>query len=139
MGGWGQMRQLGFGVLDLALHTEFDPDAGVDPIEWVTELLLPFSPDRAFAEAHPLASFLHLFSGGYAASYYSYMWSEVMEADLFTRFLDRGIFDRETGSRYLDTILSAGDREDPDGLFRTFMERDPDPEALIRRNLGDAA
>ncbi|MEX2529258.1 MAG: M3 family metallopeptidase [Gemmatimonadota bacterium] len=139
MGGWGQMRQLGFGVLDLALHTEFDPGAGEDPLEWVTELLLRFSPDRSFAEAHPLASFLHLFSGGYAASYYSYMWSEVMEADLFTRFLDRGIFDRETGTRYLETILSAGDREDPDGLFRAFMERDPDPEALIRRNLGDAA
>ncbi len=139
MGGWAQMRQLSFGLLDLALHTEYDPETDGDPVEWVTELLVPYSADRSFAESHPLPAFLHLFSGGYAASYYSYLWSEVMEADLFTRFLERGIFDRETGTRYLESILSAGDRADPDELFRSFMERDPDPEALIRRNLGEAA
>jgi oligopeptidase A len=139
MGGWSQMRQLTFGTLDLALHTDFDPDRDADAVEWVTELLLPLSPDRRFAESHPLPAFLHLFSGGYAASYYSYLWSEVMEADLFTRFLERGIFDRETGTRYLEAILSAGDRDDPERLFRSFMDREPDAEALIRRNLGDAA
>jgi oligopeptidase A len=64
------------------------------------------------------------------------MWSEVLEADLFTRFLETGIFSRSTGLRYLETVLSAGDSEDPDVLFRSFMGRDPDPEALIRRNLG---
>lgn len=139
MGGWSQMRQLVFGTLDLALHTDFDPGQDGDPVEWVTQLLMPFFPDRSFAESHPLPAFLHLFSGGYAASYYSYLWSEVMEADLFTRFRDQGIFDRETGVRYLKAILSAGDRADPEVLFRSFMERDPDPEALIRRNLGEAA
>lgn len=139
MGGWTQMRQLTFGMLDLALHTRFDPEQDGDPVEWVTDLLLPLSLDRSFAESHPLPAFLHLFSGGYASSYYSYLWSEVMEADLFTRFLERGIFDRGTGLRYLESILSAGDRTDPEVLFRTFMERDPDPEALIRRNLGEAA
>ena len=139
MGGWAQMRQLSFGLLDLALHTEYDPETDGDPVEWVTELLVPYSADRSFAESHPLPAFLHLFSGGYAASYYSYLWSEVMEADLFTRFQEKGIFDRETGTRYLESILSAGDRDDPDVLFRSFMERDPDPEALIRRNLGEAA
>ena len=139
LGGWAQMRQLTFGLLDLALHTSFDAEEDGDPVEWVTELLLPYSADEEFAAAHPLPSFLHLFSGGYAASYYSYLWSEVMEADLFTRFLERGLFDRETGTRYLETILSAGDRDEPDALFRAFMGREPDPEALIRRNLGDAA
>jgi oligopeptidase A len=137
MGGWNQMRQLSFSTLDLALHTDFDPAADGDPVEWVDRLLEPLSPDPTFAKAHPLPAFLHLFSGGYAASYYSYLWSEVMEADLFTRFLERGIFDSTTGRRYLETILSAGDMDDPETLFRAFMDRDPDPEALIRRNLGD--
>jgi Zn-dependent oligopeptidase len=82
---------------------------------------------------------MHIFSGGYAASYYSYMWSEVLEADLFSRFREAGIFDRETGREYMDIILSAGDRAEPDLLFRKFMGRDPDPEALIARNLGELA
>lgn len=139
MGGWRQMRQLGLGTLDLALHTDFDPSRDGDPGEWVTEKLLPLSPDREFAAAHPLNSFLHLFPGGYAASYYAYLWSEVLEADLFSRFREEGIFNRETGRAYLEAILSQGDREDPEILFRRFMGRDPDPEALIRRNLGEAA
>jgi oligopeptidase A len=137
MGGWRQMRQLGFGSLDLALHTAYDPDRDGDPVEWVTERLVPLSPDRAFAAAHPLPSFLHLFPGGYAASYYAYMWSEVLEADLFTRFLKEGVFNHRTGRAYVEAILSQGDREDPEVLFRRFMGRDPDPEALIRRNLGE--
>jgi oligopeptidase A len=138
LGGWRQMRQLGLGSMDLALHTLYDPAEDGDPVEWVTdEVLLDLAPNRDFAAAHPLPSFLHLFSGGYSASYYSYLWSEVLEADLFTRFEERGMFDRETGERLLDTILSRGDEEDPDLLFRRFMERDPDPEALVRRNLGD--
>jgi oligopeptidase A len=139
MGGWRQMRQLSFGTLDLALHTRYDPDAHGDPVAWVSDLLEAFTPSRRFAESHPLPSFMHIFSGGYAASYYSYLWSEVLEADLFSRFREAGIFDRETGREYMDTILSAGDRAEPDLLFRTFMGRDPDPEALIARNLGELA
>ena len=138
MGGWRQMRQLGLGSLDLALHTDYRPGDDGDPVEWVTDqVLLPLSPGREFAAAHPLPSFLHLFSGGYAASYYSYLWSEVLEADLFTRFEEQGIFDRDTGTRFVESILSRGDEADPDELFRDFMGRDPDPEALIRRNLGE--
>jgi len=139
MGGWRQMRQLSFGTLDLALHREYEAERDGDPVAWVTRLLEPFSAGPRFAASHPLPSFLHIFSGGYAASYYSYLWSEVLEADLFTRFQERGIFDAETGRAYLDAILSAGDRDDPRALFRAFMGRDPDPEALIRRNLGEAA
>jgi oligopeptidase A len=136
MGGWLQMRQIGFGLLDLALHAEFEPERDGDAMAWATERLLPLSAGREFAEAHPLPSFLHLFPGGYAASYYAYLWSEVLEADLFSRFHREGIFNPDTGRAYLDTILSQGDRDDPEVLFRTFMGRDPDPEALIARNLG---
>ena len=137
MGGWRQMRQLALGTLDLAVHTEYDPERHGSPVSWVSDLLEPLSPSRRFAEAHPLPAFLHIFSGGYAASYYSYLWSEVLEADLFTRFRDVGVFDPDTGQEYLDTILSAGDEAEPELLFRRFMGRDPDPEALIARNLGE--
>jgi len=135
-GGWRQMRQLGFGTLDLALHGSYRPGEDGPAREWVTELLLDFAPDRHFAAAHPLPSFTHLFAGGYAAAYYSYMWAEVLEADLFTRFQERGIFDRATGEHFLEAILTRGDAEDPAQLYRDFMGRDPDPGALLRRNLG---
>ena len=136
MRGWIQMRQLAFGTLDLALHTEYEAERDGDAVGWATAVMEPFTAGPNHAEAHPLPSFLHIFSGGYAASYYSYLWSEVLEADVFSRFAEGGLFDGETGRRYLETILATGDSEDPEILFRTFMGRDPDPEALIRRNLG---
>ncbi len=143
MGGWGQMRQLSFGTVDLALHTDFAPRAAEADAEeamgFGREQFLPFSIDEEFADHHILTSFSHLFSGGYAAGYYSYLWSEVLDADAFGRFQEEGIFNRETGQAYMDAILSRGDSEDPEELFRRFMGRDPDPEALIRRNLGPRA
>jgi oligopeptidase A len=138
MGGWGQMRQLSFGILDLALHQEYDAERDGDPVNWVTQRIRGLSANDEFAATHPLPSFLHLFSGGYAASYYAYLWSEVLEADLFSRFREEGIFSRSVGQAYLETILSKGDSEDPELLFRRFMGRDPDPEALLRRNLGES-
>jgi oligopeptidase A len=155
MGGWAQMRQLSLGTVDLALHQELAPklrretggapDAAVDArqgeetMDFGRERFAAFSPAAHFAEYHILTSFSHLFSGGYAAGYYSYLWSEVLDADAFTRFRDRGIFDRETGRAYVDAILSRGDSADPDVLFREFMGREPDPGALLARNLGAPA
>jgi oligopeptidase A len=150
MGGWGQMRQLSFGTLDLALHGELAPELhrggaeGQEPIKlpgdrvmgFAEERLLPFSPTPGFARAHILTTFSHLFSGGYAAGYYSYLWSEVLEADAFTRFRKEGVLNRETGRAYVQAILSRGDSEEPEDLFREFMNRDPDPSALLERNLG---
>jgi oligopeptidase A len=139
-GGWAQMRQLGFGTVDLALHGEFaDRAAEVDVdalMAFIRERLLAFSLEPRFADCHSLTSFSHLFSGGYAAGYYSYLWSEVIEADAFTRFLRDGIFNRETGRALMDTILSRGDSADPEVLLREFLVRDPDPRALLERNLG---
>lgn len=149
MGGWQQMRQLSFGTLDLALHGELALELPGEigramPIEqasarvmaFAEERLLPFSPDREFARNHILTTFSHLFGGGYAAGYYSYLWSEVLDADAFSRFKAEGILNPETGRAYLDAILTRGDSADPEDLFREFMGRDPDPEALMERNLG---
>ncbi len=139
-GGWAQMRQLSFGTVDLSLHTDFAPRAGKadadDLMAFARERFLAFSPTPEFADYHNLTSFSHLFSGGYAAGYYSYLWSEVLEADAFTRFLEAGIFDRETGQALVDAILSRGDSADPEALFQEFMGRAPDPAALLERNLG---
>lgn len=163
-GGWRQMRQISFGTLDLALHRELAPTLGgpqgpealgaespaaaatpglatpaPDPggavLAFTEERLLPFSPDPSFARSHVLATFTHLFSGGYAAGYYSYLWSEVLEADAFTRFQREGVLDRGTGREFLEAILCRGDSADPEELFREFMGRDPDPSALFHRNL----
>ncbi len=141
MGGWQQMRQLSFGTVDLALHLEFArrPDATPEgAMDYARDRFLEFSPDPAFADLHILTSFTHLFSGGYAAGYYSYLWSEVLDADVFTRFRREGIFNPETGRAYIDAILSRGDSDDPEWLFREFMGRDPEAAALLERNLGPA-
>jgi oligopeptidase A len=137
MAGKFQMRQLSFGSMDLGLHTEFDPEGDEDLLEWIEDWLAPFSPTRSFAEQNIATVFTHLFAGGYAAAYYSYLWAEVLEADAFSRFRTEGLFNRETGRDYVEAILSRGDSADPGVLFQEFMGRDPDPEALIARNLGD--
>ena len=134
MNGWGQMRQLSFATLDLALHRTY---GGEEPVmDFARRQLLSFAPNDRFVERHLLTSFGHLFAGGYASAYYSYLWSESLEADVFSRFLNEGVLDPEAGRQYLDTILSQGDRTDPEELFREFMGREPDPKALIARNLG---
>jgi oligopeptidase A len=152
MGGWSQMRQLALGIVDLELHEELAPQLrlgsaryseeeldlaqGDIVMEFGREHFEPFVVGPHFAELHILPVFTHLFSGGYAAAYYSYLWSEVLEADIFTRFRQEGIFNRATGQSYVDSILSRGDSDEPGALFKEFMGRDPDPTALLDRNLG---
>ncbi|MDE2796856.1 MAG: M3 family metallopeptidase [Gemmatimonadota bacterium] len=134
MGGWMQMRQLSFANLDLELHRTWRGEVPV--MAYAAEALRPFVPSDRFVERHILPSFTHLFGGGYASAYYSYIWSETLEADAFSRFAEEGVFNAATGRAFRDCVLSQGDRRDPEELFRDFMGRDPDPGALIRRNLG---
>ena len=130
------MRQLGFGIVDLALHTTYSPERHGDVMEYARRMLEEFSPARLPADHAMVASFTHLFASpvGYGAGYYSYKWAEVLDADAFTRFRAHGIFNREVGSAFRDCILSRGDSADPAELYRLFMGRDPDPNPLLERS-----
>jgi oligopeptidase A len=131
-----QFRQLSLGTLDLDLHVSFDPASGGDPIARAQQVMGRFALRPEFARNHFVTGFTHVFAGDYAAGYYSYLWSEVLDADAFTRFQAEGIFNRDTGRDFVECVLSRGDSEEPADLFREFMGRDPDPSALLRRNLG---
>lgn len=131
----GQMRQLGFGMVDLKLHREYDPEQGRDVLEYAREILRNFSPVALPPDYAMIASFTHLFASpvAYAAGYYSYKWAEVLDADAFSRFRREGIFSATTGQEYRRHILERGDSEDPAQLYRAFMGRDPDANALLER------
>ena len=130
-----QMRQLSFGTVDLALHTEYDAAADGDVMAYARLLLDSFAPVPLPGEHAMIAGFTRLFSSpvGYGAGYYSYKWSEVLDADAFTRFASQGIFNSKVGRAFRENILAKGDSEEPEELFRGFMGRDPDAEALLRR------
>lgn len=134
------MRQLGFSTVDLLLHTEYDEAKHGDAMAFARDTFAKFSPTPLPAEYAMLASFSHLFGSayGYAAGYYSYQWSEVLEADAFGRFREKGILSREVGEAFKKSILSRGDTDDPAVLYRSFLGRDPDVTALLTR-LGVAA
>ena len=132
----GQMRQLGFGFVDLGLHVDYDPARDGEVIEYSRRILQQFSPAPLPPEHALIASFTHLFANpvGYGAGYYSYKWAEVLDADAFTRFRETGIFSREVGLEFREKILARGDSEDPAELYRTFMGRDPELNALLERS-----
>lgn len=130
------MRQLGFATLDLALHTEYDPARDGDPVAWARRIQQRFTPARLHDDYAMVLSFTHLFAGavGYAAGYYSYKWAEVLDADAFTRFEREGLLNPTVGAAFREAVLARGDSADPNELFREFMGRDPDPEALMLRS-----
>jgi oligopeptidase A len=131
-----QMRQLGFGFIDLLLHIRYTTERDGDAVEYSRRILQDFSAAPLPPGHAMIAAFTHLFSSpvGYGAGYYSYKWAEVLDADAFTRFRDNGIFSREIGSDFRTHILSKGDSEDPAELYKRFMGRDPDPSALLQRS-----
>ena len=130
-----QMRQLGFGFVDLALHREYDPAEDGDVPTYVLPIAQRFSPAPLPPDYAMIAGFSHLFANpvGYAAGYYSYKWAEVLDADAFTRFAQAGIFDPDVGLEFREKILATGDSRDPAELFLSFMGRDPDVTALLKR------
>lgn len=122
------LRQLEFGLFDFKLHSQKDPDI-LETLKQVRELVavVPTVEWGRFPHA-----FSHIFAGGYAAGYYSYLWAEVLSADAFSRFEEEGIFNTKTGNAFLDNILSQGGSDEPMTLFKNFRGREPQLEALLR-------
>ena len=131
--GYACIRQLSFCMLDMAYHTLTEPLTedimDFESKAWSRTQLLPAVPDTNMS-----VQFSHIMSGGYAAGYYSYKWAEVLDADAFSLFLEKGIFDKETAGRFRREILSQGGTRDPMQLYVNFRGKEPDIKALLKRN-----
>lgn len=131
--GWMSARQLSLGFLDMAWHSA-DPSE-VDDIEAFERthmgraLFFPSVPGVGTS-----GSFSHIFAGGYSAGYYSYKWAEVLDADAFEFFKEKGIFSPEVAQAFKENVLAKGGTEHPMELYKRFRGREPDPKALLRRD-----
>ena len=127
------VRQVEFSLFDFRLRCEFDP---TQP-QQIQSLLDEVRSRVAVTQTAPFNRFQHgfghIFGGGYAAGYYSYKWAEVLSADAFSRFQQEGIFNRQTGEKFLATILEQGGSEAPMDMFVAFMGREPEITALLRQ------
>lgn len=131
--GYQCLRQVSFGLLDMAWHTLTEPFDG-DPVDfektaWQAAQVLPPVEGTSMS-----SSFCHIFAGGYAAGYYGYKWAEVLDADAFSVFKEAGIFNRETAQAFREHILSKGGTEDPMALYCRFRGHEPTIDALLMRN-----
>ena len=130
--GYAQVRQLHFGYLDMAWHTLTEVPS-VSTIEFEQNTLAPHSVLPAVEGTGFSTSFSHIFTGGYSAGYYSYKWAEVLEADAFSLFQEKGIFNTEVADAFRKEILEKGGVEDAAVIYRNFRGHDPKPEALMEK------
>lgn len=130
------LRQLLFGLTDLELHHDYDPAGSESPFDVQRRISQTCAVIPLIPEDRSLCSFQHIFSGGYAAGYYSYKWAEVLSADAFSAFEEAGLDDEkaieQVGRRFRNTVLSMGGSRHPMEVFRDFRGREPSPEALLR-------
>lgn len=133
MAAYGCLRQVSFGLLDMAYYTKKAPfNEDIIPFEkkaWEKAMVTPQLPDTCMT-----VQFSHIMAGGYAAGYYSYKWAEVLDADAFSMFKKKGIFDQHTAQSFRDNILSKGGTEHPMTLYKRFRGQEPTIEALLQRN-----
>lgn len=133
MAGMSSLRQINFAMLDMAWHGSISKEAfDLGEFERKATSVAQILP--RIEGSNISTSFSHIFAGGYSAGYYSYKWAEVLDADAFELFKEKGLFNTEVSSRFLDNILSRGDSEHPMTLYKRFRGREPDPEALLRRD-----
>ena len=132
LAGYGQVRQLHFGYLDMAWHSLTELPAETT-VEFEQKTLAPYSVMPSVEGSAFSTSFSHIFSGGYSAGYYSYKWAEVLEADAFSLFKEKGIFNTEVSHSFRENILSKGGAEDEAVIYRNFRGHDPQPEALMKK------
>ncbi|MCC5921240.1 MAG: M3 family metallopeptidase [Cyclobacteriaceae bacterium] len=133
MSGYMMMRQLSFAKLDMAYHT-VEPDEVHDVIEFESKQLASTQLLPRVKGTGMSGSFGHIFQGGYAAGYYSYKWAEVLDADAYELFKEKGIFDKETAKAFQQHILEKGGSEHPMELYKQFRGREPETEAILRRD-----
>lgn len=127
------IRQVSFGLLDMAYYTMDEPLEGdIEAFEkeaWAKAQLLPQIEGTCMS-----VQFGHIMCGGYSAGYYSYKWAEVLDADAFSAFQEEGIFNKQTAKRFRDKVLSRGGTEAPMTLYKRFRGKEPSIEALLKRN-----
>ena len=127
------LRQLSFGLLDMAWYTRTEPFEGdvrtYEKEAWAKTQLLPNVP-----EACMTVQFSHIMAGGYSAGYYSYKWAEVLDADAFSLFKEKGIFNKEVANSFRKHVLSKGGTEHPMTLYKRFRGQSPNIQALLKRN-----
>ena len=130
--GMATLRQLSFGLLDMAFHSTNPTDiTDIKAFEKAAFEGTSLYPD--VAENCMSVSFSHIFQGGYSSGYYSYKWAEVLDADAFAYFQEKGIFNSEVAAKFKDNILSKGGTEHPMTLYKRFRGQEPKPEALLKR------
>ncbi|MBO7203627.1 MAG: M3 family metallopeptidase [Bacteroidales bacterium] len=129
---YGQIRQLQYGTIDMAWHTLTEVPAE-SVIEFEHRELAPLAVIPFLDGVASSPSFSHIFQGGYSAGYYSYKWAEVLEADAFSLFKEKGIFNKEVAESFRKNILSAGGMQDASVIYRNFRGHDPKPEALMQK------
>ncbi len=133
MPGTSMMSQLCVGKLDLEMHINYAGKFEGKPLDAATDALLdPWRVPSSVKSPSLMRNLSHCISGGYAAGYYSYKWAKVLAADAWTRFLKEGILNPAVGADFRRTILEHGDSRPAAELYRDFMQRDPDPDALLR-------
>ena len=128
------IRQVEFSLFDFRLHLEFDPEQSDQADKVLAQVRAQISVVKPPAFNRFAHSFSHIFAGGYAAGYYSYKWAEVLSADAFSKFEEKGIFDRQTGIEFLQAILEQGGSREPMDLFVQFRGREPEIDALLRHS-----
>ena len=130
--GYAQVRQLHFGYLDMAWHTLKEVPA-METIVFEQNTLAPYLVMPSVEGTGFTNSFSHIFAGGYSAGYYSYKWAEVLEADAFSLFQEKGIFNTDVAAAFRKEILEKGGVEDEAVIYRNFRGHDPKPEALMEK------
>lgn len=131
--GYAFERQLSFGYLDMAWHTLSEPFDG-DPVAFEKQAMDDTQIFRKIPGSSVSTAFSHIFAGGYAAGYYGYKWAEVLDADAFALFSEKGIFNREVAASFRKNILEKGGSEHPMDLYVRFRGQEPNPEALLVRS-----
>lgn len=132
--GLQMIRQIEFSLFDFRLHAEYNPQAPKAAQDVLNEIRAQVAVIKPPAFNRFENSFSHIFSGGYAAGYYSYKWAEVLSADAYSRFEEEGIFNQKTGESFLTEILQQGGSKAPMELFKKFRGREPQIDALLRHS-----